>query len=142
MPSTTSPAPTLSASVPTRGDQPGTEPFEEEVAAHVVNLAKPAESDGCYIFYDTKNHFLELVDYIDGERRGCGVQDYFETLKNEFREMSVLPVEPRKVYAVKRCDSEVMTMFQGILRRNGWSNADYEKDKCLAELKASRPKTY
>lgn len=98
-------------------------------------MAQPAESDGYHILYDTKEHTLELVDYIVPTRWKQGVKDFVKTLKDEFRDMSVLPVEPCEVCMVRRCDDEEMAVYKDILRRNGWPSEAYQKDKCLEQLR-------
>lgn len=113
-----------------------TEPSEEEIDSCVATLARPDSSDGYWMFYHTARHSMQLKDYRDEEYREMGVKEFFRSLKEEFRQMSVIAVHPTRVYMVNRCDQDVMEDFQNILKRNGWPSQEFQRDKCIKELRA------
>lgn len=111
-----------------------TEPFEEEVDSSVATLAKPESRDGYYIFYHTAEHTMRIVDYQVDEIREAGVAEFFQTLKNEYRELLVFPVEPESVIMTRRSYADT-DQLHDLFRQHGWPTADFRKDQCLDAAK-------
>jgi hypothetical protein len=75
------------------------------------------------------------------------VEDFFEMLKYQFRELRFIPLSSRRVLDVfihLRPDREGMRpMLQDIYRKHGWPDLErYDKQACLRAVKAALEEHY
>jgi len=79
---------------------------------------------------------------------GCwAIADFFEVLKDQFRQLSFIPVTPKLVidiYATLGHREEgLVVMLQKIYREHGWPDlARYRKTECLAAVQAALQEQY
>ncbi|KAK3298442.1 uncharacterized protein B0H64DRAFT_74994 [Chaetomium fimeti] len=61
------------------------------------------------------------------------IADFFELLKDQFRQLNSVPISPRKVYYASTMEG--MPMIQAIYQAHGWPNLHrYRKQDCLKEV--------
>lgn len=75
------------------------------------------------------------------------IEDFFEVLKEQFRELRFVPVSPWQVLDVftgyQRDDQGLVPMLQDIYRSHGWPDLErYNKRDCLRNVKAALEKHY
>ncbi|KAI4630674.1 hypothetical protein J4E80_001612 [Alternaria sp. BMP 0032] len=79
---------------------------------------------------------------------GCwAVADFFDELKDQFRQLSFIPIGPKSVidiYATLAYKNEgVVAMLQKIYREHGWPDlARYRKTECLAAVEVALQQHY
>jgi len=93
-------------------------------------------------------------DYCENEQEAkwrdgaCwAISDFFKTLKEQFRELSFIPISTDEVighYGRDRPGEEDMRpMLQNIYREHGWPNLDqYRKDECLKAVQKALVEHY
>lgn len=89
----------------------------------------------------------DAYDYApenEADWRGGGswaITDFFEVLKNEFRQLYFVPLNPRTLYdtyiQLIGDLKDIIPMLQEMYRKHGWPNMElYNKRKCLAAVLA------
>ncbi|KAL1841512.1 hypothetical protein VTJ49DRAFT_7003 [Mycothermus thermophilus] len=146
-----------------------TEPIEEEfvVPPHVVGLLSTKDDLflldtqlGIIYWYECPgsiqasptrepvwdNPDEDPLDEREGEHWRCfpawAVQDFFELLKDHFREQRTVPVSPITVYDLdnfrwsSKVKDEVMPLVKATFREHGWPDLDrYRKEECLQAVR-------
>ncbi|EHK27311.1 uncharacterized protein TRIVIDRAFT_63076 [Trichoderma virens Gv29-8] len=146
----------------------------ENVPPHVISLTNSGRDEPVYLL-DTKlgivlwfecpgeikyNPSRELVhddpytyeeDMAQAEWRGDSaawtVPDFFETLKDQWRELNFIPISPWsavEIYTGYGLETEGMIkMLQGIYREQGWPDMDkYRKVECLKAVHKALKERY
>ena len=75
------------------------------------------------------------------------IKDFFELLKDQFRELQFIPISSRRVidvYTRFGLDSDGMiSMLQNIYREHGWPNLQrYQKQECLEAVQMALEERY
>ena len=75
------------------------------------------------------------------------IADFFEVLKDQFRELHFIPTNPWQIVDVYTIyhdkDSGMTTMLQDIYRSQGWPDLErYNKRECLRAVKAALENHY
>ena len=93
-------------------------------------------------------------DYCENDKEaewrneaGWAISDFFETLKDQFRELHFIPISTEKVianYGQDRPGEEDMRpMLQEIYREHGWPNLNqYRKEECLKAVQKALVEHY
>ncbi|KAL6795789.1 hypothetical protein GGI42DRAFT_332084 [Trichoderma sp. SZMC 28013] len=82
-----------------------------------------------------------------GDSGAWSIPDFFEILKDQFRELQFIPKNPRLVVDVytrygRDCDG-MIEMLQGIYREHGWPDMEkYRKKDCLKALQKALKERY
>lgn len=111
---------------------------ETELESHKVTLARPFESDGYYIFCDTRTGTLEVADFIDEEHRENSPKEFFDMLKEEYRRLDVFPINVEEVLMAKRNDEDEVEKYRDAYRKNGWPGKDFKREKCMKAVEKVR----
>jgi hypothetical protein len=73
------------------------------------------------------------------------VTDFFETLKDQFRELNFIPTSPWSVVDVfaHGLPNGMVNMLQGIYRQHGWPDLErYRKEDCMAAVRTALEENY
>jgi hypothetical protein len=74
-----------------------------------------------------------------GECRAWAIADFFEILKDEFKKLNFVPLNPevvKDVYAVT--SPGLIVRLQDVYRKHGWPNVElYNKQECLEAVQAA-----
>jgi hypothetical protein len=69
------------------------------------------------------------------------IPDFFELLKDQFRQLNYVPISPRKVFYASTMEG--MPMVQAVYRAHGWPNLQrYRRQDCLKEVQDLFEKCY
>lgn len=111
----------------------------DEIEPHIGRLAQGEPADnGYFIYCDTKEGTIELLDWIVGKHRTYPIRKFFRVMKDEFRSLTVIPIEPSNVSEVKGMgDDDLVTKLRDVFHKHGWPDGQYKKDQCLIEARAT-----
>jgi len=96
--------------------------------------------------------FDDPYDYLEGDEEQAGwrgdsrawsIPDFFEILKDQFRELNYVPISSRTVKDATKGDNEMLELVRGIYREHGWPDLDcYRKRECLKAVKEALKERY
>ena len=82
-----------------------------------------------------------------GDAEAWAIADFFELLKDQYRQLRFVPISSHTVFDVdtrfpENCDG-MIEMIQRIYREHGWPDLElYRKDECLAAIQAAMKERY
>ena len=111
---------------------------DDSVDSSIATLARPPESDGYFLTYNTAEHTVDMFDEVVGKSEYFGgVKEFFEMLKNEYRELSAVPVKLDRVILASDNKHRDFAQLQALYRRYGWPmeplREESAKKDCLRE---------
>ncbi|KAK1767570.1 hypothetical protein QBC33DRAFT_569894 [Phialemonium atrogriseum] len=148
--------------------------ISEDVPAHVVGLTSGGDEDTPVFLLDTELGIVHCPGCNDGMRHNpsrepvlddpydwapeneaewradapaWGIADFFEVLKDQFRELHFIPITSRNVvdiWATLHPSADGMVaMVQSIYRTHGWPNLErYRKRECLEAVQKALQERY
>lgn len=112
--------------------------------AATATIARGDEKYGNYILCDTTFYSFAMICLMDSDGEYFDTaEELFTKLRMDFCSLKLFPSDVRDIrdLAFNRSNPE-MEEFRAICRRNGWPNANYQKDECLKEIEQHARKIY